>query len=177
MIPIEPCASRAYGLCKDHKSYQKIPPFRPIISGCGSNTENISKFVDHHANSLVRNLPSFLEDTPHLLRCLEDLQDQCGYIPDEVIPVSLDIVGLYTNIPSDEGVSYFAEALDTRTDKTVSTAFIIILLTFVLNCNVFEFDSSLFIQTYGTAMGPKCSPTYANLFMGGLEKFIFDSAL
>ena len=36
---------------KIHKDYDHIPPFRPIVSGSGSLTENISKFVDFHAKA------------------------------------------------------------------------------------------------------------------------------
>jgi len=172
MIPSEPRAGRLYGLAKDHKPFSKIPPFRPIISGCGSNTEYISKFVDHHANNLVRKIPSFLEDTPHLLRCFAELQTQYEYIPSDVIPVTLDVVGLYTNIPSDEGIAKFRAALDTRENQSVSTEFLITLLTLILKCNVFEFDGSLYIQEWGTAMGTHVAPPYANIFMGGLEEFL-----
>jgi hypothetical protein len=38
-----------YGCAKDLKDYDHIAPFRPIVSGSGSLTENISKFVDFHS--------------------------------------------------------------------------------------------------------------------------------
>ena len=32
--------------------------------------------------------------------------------------------------------------------------------------NIFEFDSELFLQRIGTAIGTSCAPTYANIKMG-----------
>lgn len=47
-----------YSLPKEHKN--KIPsPGRPIVSGCGSLTENLSKFIDEQIRPFVSKLPSF----------------------------------------------------------------------------------------------------------------------
>ena len=43
------------------------------------------------------------------------------------------------------------------------------LLMFVLTCNLFVFDSSFWLQIYGTAMGTRVAPTFACIFMGWLE--------
>ena len=51
------------------------PPERPIVSGCGSITENISLFKDPHTKALVHKNDSHLQDTPVLLRHLEDLKN------------------------------------------------------------------------------------------------------
>ena len=172
MLPPEPRAGRCYGLAKDHKDFQRIPSFRPIISGSGTNTEFVSLFVDHHSKHLVRKLNSYIEDTPDFLRCLSKFDNT--YIPDHVVPVCIDVVGLYTNIPHDEGIAAFRKALDSRTNKPVSTDFLIELLTLVLTKNLFEFDEQIFLQTWGTAMGPRVAPTYANIFMGAFEEYVFE---
>ena len=39
----------------------------------------------------------------------------------------------------------------------------------VLSCNIFVFDSVLFLQLFGVAMGSRVAPTFACLFMGWLE--------
>jgi hypothetical protein len=66
----EKTPGKFYQLFKVHKEFKEpdLPPARPIISGCGSITENLSLFVDHHTKDLVPKIPSFLQDTPHLLR-------------------------------------------------------------------------------------------------------------
>ena len=42
----------------------KAPPERPIISGSGSYTENISLFVEHHIKNLSNIHPTYLQDSP-----------------------------------------------------------------------------------------------------------------
>jgi hypothetical protein len=173
MSPKEAKPGRLYGLAKDHKEYDRIPPFRPIVSGSGSLTENISKFVDFHAKPLVASLPSFIEDTPDFLRSLEELKTES--LPKEAIPVTIDVVGLYSNIPQDEAIDQMQDALNSRSQaaKTiVPSEFLIILLTLVLKLNIFTFNTNLFIQKMGVAMGTRCAPTVANIFMGTLEKLI-----
>ena len=55
------------------------------------------------------------------------------------------------------------EALNTRADQTISTLFLITLLTHVLKLNVFELDLKLVVQKIGTAMGPSLAPVFANI--------------
>ena len=162
-------------MAKDHKEYTRIPPFRPIVSGSGSLTENISKYVDFHAKPLVSDLPSFIEDTPDLLRALEELKTEP--IPDSAIPVTIDVVGLYSNIPQEEARQRMEEALETRPEcqkQKVPTKFLITLLHLVLSLNIFTFNENLYKQLWGVAMGTRCAPTVANIFMGHIEKKILD---
>ena len=96
MVPESPRPGRLYGLVKDHKPVapgKKISPLREVVSGSGSNTEFISAFVDHHMKSEVKKLPSFVEDTPHFLRSIEEKNAQ-GPLPPNVFPVSMDITYL-----------------------------------------------------------------------------------
>ena len=72
---------------------------------------------------------------------------------------------MYTNIPQNEGLDCVREALDTRNSPKIPTEFIVRLLEVVLKHNIFEFNSDLFIQLIGTAMGSRPAPSYANLFM------------
>ena len=64
-----------YQIFKVHKKHTPpaLPPGRPIISGCGSLTENLSLFVDHHAKHLVQEIPSYLQDMPDFLRQIEEM--------------------------------------------------------------------------------------------------------
>ena len=123
-----------------HKKFEEpnLPPGRPIISGCGSITENISLFVEHHAKYLVPTIPSFLQDTPHLLRELETLKTT--NIPPNAFPISVDVVGLYTNIPHDEDIDSLKSALDKRKNAEVLSDFLVKLLSLVLKYNIFEFN-------------------------------------
>ena len=68
LLPKEPKASNLYLLPKVHKQFQTIPKGRPIIAACGSNTERISWLLDAIAKNSVKNLDSYIEDTPDLFR-------------------------------------------------------------------------------------------------------------
>ena len=174
LVPDHFSPGRLYGLVKDHvdpakwPAGGKIPPLRPVESASGTTFENSSHFVDYHSNHLVKDIPSFIEDTPDLLRFIES-ENQKGPQPAGCVPVTLDVTALYTNIPIDEGMHYFQEFLDKREDKTVPTAFLITLLGMVLSCNILTFDNKFYWQEVGVAMGTRVAPTFANIFMSVIE--------
>ena len=155
---------------------KNIPKLREIVSGSGSNTEWVSAYVDHHAKPEVQKLPSYIEDTPDVLRKIAE-KNRRGPLPPNAIPVVMDVTALYPNVPHEEGLTYLERALDRRTDKSVPTDFLIRLMRLVLTKNTFEWDRKLFIQKDGTAIGTRAAPTYAGLFMGGLEADICTTGL
>ena len=176
LLPDQPAEARAYAMPKAHKDVpegKNLPPTRLVISGCGSNTENISHYVNHHSKHIPEQLDSYIQDTPHLLRMLED-KNKGPDLPDNGILVSIDVVGLYPNIPQDEGIQAFKEVInDPKYDKgLVPSSFLITLLQFVLTFNTFVFNGLYYVQEWGTAIGTKLAPTYANIFMGKLESMI-----
>ena len=81
----------------------------------------------------------------------------------------MDVVGLYPNIPHEEGLAALKLALDEREDKKVSTDSLLELADCVLRNNVFERDGNIFKQKRGTAMGTKMAPSYAIIFMDMLH--------
>ena len=96
-------------------------------------------------------------------------------MPDDFILCTIDLVGLYPNIPHKEGLETIRKALDKQEDQTISTDSLILLAECVLKNNVFEHNMRYFKQLNGTAMGTKFAPPYANLFMGYLEDKILNS--
>ena len=122
-------------------------------------------------------LDSYIQDTPHLLRTLQE-KNESSTIPEDAILVTIDVVGLYPNIPREEGMKYFEETLQDpmyKSDNTpllVPIVFLMWLLKCVLSYNTFVFDMKHYVQEWGTAIGIKCAPTYANIFMGKLEKML-----
>ena len=174
MDPSDKSAARYYQLFKVHKQHTpgSAPPERPIVSGSGSITENISKFVQHHIRDLSTDHPSYIQDTPDMLRCLEDV----GELPDNAVLVTIDVVGLYTNIPRDLGIEIVKQKLETRKNKEVPTDFLIKLLELLLKFNIFEFDEKFFNQLLGTSMGTKAAPNYADIVMAYMDKKILEAA-
>lgn len=51
--------------------------------------------------------------------------------------------------------------------------FIVQLLSFILTRNYFIFEDQHFLQSQGVAVGTSCAPSYANLYLGAWEKYIF----
>ena len=47
---------------------------------------------------------------------------------------------------------------------------VVTMFTMVLKKNNFTFNGDHYLQINGTAMGTKMAPSYANIFMGKLEK-------
>ena len=103
LLPPKPQPSKLYLLPKVHKPFDDFPKCRPIIASSGCNTERISWFVDNLIKEDVKKLDSFIEYTPHLLRQINDINDK-GDMPENTIPVSIDIKAMYTNIPLQEGL-------------------------------------------------------------------------
>ena len=141
------------------------------MSANGHPTEKISEFVDLHLQPHVQDLPSYLQDTTDFLR----KQEAMGPLPPETLLVSMDVTSLYTNIQHQDGIQACEEVWEKRTVKDPPTHILIKLLTLVLKCNNFEFNGKHYLQIQGTAMGTKMAPSYANIFMGRLEKQLLQS--
>ena len=86
-------------------------------------------------------------------------------LPDNALLVVIDAVGLYDNIPPKEGVQCVGESLEEQASTKVSPQFITRLLQLVLEYSVFEFNQKIYQQQFGTSMGCKPAPPYANIFM------------
>ncbi|KAM5151821.1 cytochrome P450 2W1-like [Mantella aurantiaca] len=150
-----------YALPKTHKNLT-TPPGRPIVSGCGGITENLCQAVDLHLRPYVMSLPSFIQDTPHLLRTIHDLQ-----VPPGSWLVAIDVEALYSSIPHELGCQAINSFLQQRPQNEWKfNNFMLQALKFILHHNIFCFNNQIFLQRQGVAMGTSCAPSYANLFLG-----------
>lgn len=157
-----------YLLPKIHKEGM---PGRPIVSAIGHPTEKISEYIDLHLRPHVENLPSYLKDTTDYIN-----KTPSADLPNNTLLVTMDVTSLYTNIPHDEGIEACKEVWDTRSVPIPSTESLAKLLEHVLKCNNFMFNGEHYLQTNGTAMGTKMAPSYANIFMGKLERTLLHQA-
>ena len=172
MCPESKTMSKFYCNFKVHKQYEHIPPVRPIISGSGSLLENPSKFVDYHIKELATKHDTYLQDTPDFLRKVEELNSK-GSLPDNALLVTIDVKGLFTNIPQEEGTQATEEALNERDVQTVPSEFIVAMLRIILKNNIFTFNEDIYSQEEGSGMGPKHTPHYADIFMArNIDPFI-----
>ncbi|XP_040178452.1 uncharacterized protein LOC120911183 [Rana temporaria] len=159
-----------YCLPKVHKDIVN-PPGRPIVSGNGALTENLSMWVDSHLKPFVLHLPSYIKDTIHLLQKVQHFKVSPG-----ALLVAIDVEALYSSIPHSLGLSAIKNTLLPifRGDRRLGE-FLIMALEFILYHGVFSFDGSHFLQVQGVAMGTSCAPSYANLYLGEWEKLFLTS--
>ncbi|XP_041461655.1 uncharacterized protein LOC121412959 [Lytechinus variegatus] len=136
LSPTNAKPARFYLLPKIHKPGN---PGRPILSGNGSPTENISLFVDYHIKPLVSRAPSYIHDTPDFLRKLNDIKDQ---IPETALIGTLDVSSLYANIPHDEGIQASREALTASVHSSPPISDIKSLMSHVLTKKQLHFHGS-----------------------------------
>ena len=156
---------RLFLLPKIHKRFFMVPG-RPVISNCGYLTEHISEFLDYHLQPLAKQVKSYIKDTNDFVKRIRDMPD----LPENAILCSIDVTGLYPDIPHDEGLEVMKKALNKRENQSVSTDTLLELANIVLKNNFFEFDGKTYKQKRGTAMGTKFAPPYAILFMADFEE-------
>ena len=164
-----PKIGRFYLLPKIHKRLENVPG-RPVISNSSFYTENISSFLDFHLKPLAQKVKSFLKDTNDFLMKLTGLPP----LSNNVMLCTVDVVGLYPNIPHSDGMEAMRKALEQRSDKSISTQSLLELSKCVLENNVFEHNGEIYRQKQGTAIGTKMAPSYAILFMAQLEELILN---
>ena len=125
-----PKLGRFYQLPKINKRLQNLPG-QPVISNSGCYMENISAILEFHLEPLAQKVKSYIEDTNYFLRKIASLPP----LPDDIILCTIDVVGLYPNIPHDEGLIALRKSLESREDKTISTDSLMDLADCVLKNN------------------------------------------
>ena len=118
---------------------------------------------------MAQKVKSYIKGTNYFFRKIVSLP----LLPDDIILCIIDVVGLYPNIPHDEGLIALRKSSESREDKAISTDSLMrIKAECVLKNNIFENNLSFFKQIRGTAIGTKMAPPYAIICMGDLEERI-----
>ena len=157
-----------YTLPKIHKPMDKwlvpdkIPPGRPIVSDCSSDSYHISELIDHFIKPRSNRHPSYVKDTWDLLDKLRDIE-----VPSNAILVTADVQSPHTNMQPNKGLEALGKMYD-EYDVSMPFEEINRLLELSLLHNDFLFNDRWFLQTSGTAMGKKYAPSFANIFMANL---------
>ena len=132
----------------------------------------IGLYVQNNLKNYSNIHDSYIQHSPDFLRTLEDIINDQLVIEDGDILVTIDVTGLYTNIPVNEGIKACKDILEKHSDDKEKNEFVIELLELVLKHNIFELDGKLYRQLIGTAMGSKPAPDYANIFMSVIDEEI-----
>ena len=177
ILPKNPKTARFYILPKIHKVItkasqklvEKMVPGRPVVSGNGCLTENLSKFVDFWLKPIVKNITSYIKDTNHFIRIIDNLKHK--KLPEGSFIVTADITSMYNNINQRAGTNACIEYLRKYQQPGMPTAeYLGKLILFVLTYNYLSFNDNVFLQILGTAMGTVMAPSFANIFMAHLEE-------
>lgn len=168
--PAEPRPRIFYMLPKIHKEQDKwslpfeIPPGRPIVSDCSSETYHTAEYIEYYLNPLSIKHASYIKDTSDFCQKISKM-----LVPSGALLFTLDVDSLYTNIVSQEGLKIVQKVFSENPDPHRPDAELLQLLDINLTRNDFEFNGEFYLQTKGTAMGKKFAPSYANLFMADWE--------
>lgn len=167
-------ARRFYLLPKIHKPRDnwtlpnRMPPGRPIVSDCGSESYRVAEFLDFHLNPLSVHHPSYLKDTMDFVRKIRNIT-----VTEPCYLFTMDVNSLYTNIDTQLGLKAVSECLKRHPKEDRPDAEILQLLELCLIRNDFTFNGQFYLQTKGTAMGKKFAPSYANIYMAAWEEEAF----
>lgn len=128
---------------------------RPIVGSPAWITTKWSKYLDTHLVTL---------ETPFVLRDSFDLitQTEGLTLPDDAILVTADVESLYTNMSLDRLYSTIGK----RTSDPIWTA----ILRFICSNNFFEYNSEVFRQIDGIAMGTNAAVSCANLYLDEFDR-------
>jgi len=168
--PDQPRQRIFYMLPKIHKDRatwpipNAMPPGRPIVSDCSSESERVSIFIDDYIKTRANLHPSYIKDTYDFLDKVRGTE----LTPDSLL-ITLDVDSMYTNINHDEGIQAVKNIFSDHLQDSKFTA-ILELLELSLKCNDFIFDDKVFLQVQGTAMGRRYAPHYADIYMAEFER-------
>ena len=165
--------ARFYCNFKVHKehAHKQPPPPRPIISGSESLTDNIGTYLEHHIKDITKKPESYLQDTPDFLRTINHI-NKGPKLNERTVLVTIDAIGLFTNIVHEEGLQCLKDSLEKRNNPEVPTNFLLQLMQLILTNNIFVFHDALWKQNIGAAMGSRPVPSYADNCMAKLDKII-----
>ena len=167
---------RSHDLSKTHKTFENLPPFRPVIDTTGTAYQPIAGYLSCLLNPLTHN--------EFNLRDSFDAVNRIKNIPNNLFEegyrfISFDVKSLFTNIPLNKTINiilhkiYDENKISTKLKKrTVKN-----LLHNACTKTLFFANGELYQQIDGIAMGSPLSPTLANIIMIALEDAIIKDLL
>ena len=116
------------------KIHKENNPGRPVINSINCHTSEISRFVDHHLQPVVREIPSYIKDTNDFINKIDNFT-----VPPNSFLVTMDVKLLYTSIPNNEVIASVKNKYDQYPNKTIPTKIIATFLALILTLNNFIF--------------------------------------
>lgn len=162
LIPTGSRPGILYGLTKVHKDNC---PERPILSAIGTTGYEIAKFLVHILEPITTNQYT-VKDSFQFAKEIASVKS------DNLVMASIDVQSLFTNIPLNETIQICLDSIFQSQSHVsgLDRNDLEILLGFAVKGMVFQFDSKLFEQIDGVAMGSPLGPTLANAFLAHYEQ-------
>ena len=171
------------GECKPlYKTHKPKPyPIRLLLSGCGTPTSPLAKFVQVGISHITPHLTYQIMDTKEFLKKIWDINQTIGPLPMNAKLVTCDVTALYPNVSNDMGVPAVKKQLDSFPNPSgFSSDAIVEALNIALNNNSSRFTKSngetVFARpNRGTAMGPSHACDYVDIFMNEIDTKLVNS--
>ena len=139
---------------------------RPIINNINHPTSNLSLLIDFLLQPYVKTSDSYIQDSQNLIQKLNSVR-----LPSDVQLHSLDFESLYSNIDLKHALEVITEFMkDKINNEHINIIGFHSALKLIFENNVFMFDKNYFRQIKGIAMGTKCGPSVANIYISCLER-------
>ena len=157
---------RAYGSPKIHKEGY---PLREIVDSTNSAGKKIDKYVS-------RIIKTYTLDNPHNIKNSRDFVDKIKplIVDENKQMISFDVAALYPSVPQDQALNILEEYLqndqDLKTKTPIPADELMDLFKIVLKRTYFVFNSQLYVQVDGLAIGASSSVFLAEIFMMRLER-------
>ena len=116
-------------------------PERPVINSINCHISEIPRFVDHHHESFVKEIPSYIKDTNNFVNKINNFK-----APENQCLVTMDVKALYTNISFNENIAAVKRKHDSYSKKVVATKVIKTFLALILKLKNLIFNSKSYLQ-------------------------------
>ena len=120
------------------KIHQPNNTGRPVINLIEWHTPEISRLVHYYLQTMVKQIPSYIKDTNHLINKVKSFS-----VPVNSVLVTMDVRSLYTSIPNNEGIDATKKRYNSYIHKTIPTEIITIFLALILTLNILYLIQSL----------------------------------
>ena len=161
---------RLYGLPKIHKPEV---PIRPIVDGIGSPPHELARYLAKLLQPVTGRTGSFVRNSIEFAQKVTTITID----PEEVL-VSFDVKSLFTNVSKIGALELARHALSNdstlQARRKMTVEQLVQGMSICLDMKYFVYDSKLYSQDQGLAMGSPLSPVLANLYMENLEQKIME---
>lgn len=148
---------------KIHKNNKSL---RPIVSFVGSPLYGLTDFLANILNGLFVRDEIYVRNSFEFVESISNIEIPRGY---QII--SLDVISLFTNIPTNVVIDIVDRKWHLIEDKVkIPLQRFTELLTFVFDNSYFQYQEDFYKQTYGLGMGNCLSPICSDLVMQDLQE-------